>query len=48
VGREDAISFLKDGFPVKFPSIKIIPTTETEIKSIIQSLKSKTHQVMMK
>jgi hypothetical protein len=41
VGREDAISFLKDAFPVKFPGIKIIPTTETEIKSIIHSLKSK-------
>jgi hypothetical protein len=41
VGREDAISFLKDAFPVKFLGIKIIPTTETEIKSIIHSLKSK-------
>jgi hypothetical protein len=35
VGREDAISFLKDAFPV----LKIIPTTETKIKSIIHSLK---------
>jgi hypothetical protein len=35
VGGEDAISFLKDAFP----GIKIIPTTETEIKSIIHSLK---------
>jgi hypothetical protein len=32
VGREDAISFLKDAFPVKCLGIKIIPTTETEIK----------------
>jgi hypothetical protein len=39
VGKEDAISFLKDAFPVKLPGIKIIPTTETEIKSIIHSLK---------
>jgi hypothetical protein len=31
VGREYAISFLKNAFPVKFPGIKIIPTTETEI-----------------
>jgi hypothetical protein len=31
MGKEDAISFLKDAFPVKFPDIKIIPTTETEI-----------------
>jgi hypothetical protein len=41
VGKEDAISFLKDAFPVKFPGIEIIPTTETEIKNIIHSLKSK-------
>jgi hypothetical protein len=47
VGREDAISFLKDAFPVKFPGIKIIPTTETEIKCIIHSLIPKTHQAMI-
>jgi hypothetical protein len=41
VGREDGISFLKDAFPVKFSGIKIVPTTETEIKSTIHSLKSK-------
>jgi hypothetical protein len=41
VGKEDFISFLKDVFHVKFPGIKIIPTTKTEIKSIIHSLKSK-------
>jgi hypothetical protein len=41
VRNEDPISFLKDAFHVKFPAIKIIPTTETEIKSIIHSLKSK-------
>jgi hypothetical protein len=40
VGREDAVSFLKAAFPVKFPSINIIPTTETEMKSVINSLKS--------
>jgi hypothetical protein len=40
MGKEDAISFLKDALPVKFPHIKIIPTTETEINSIIHSLKS--------
>jgi hypothetical protein len=34
-------AFLKDSFPSKFSGIKIIPTTEVEIKSIIQSLKSK-------
>jgi hypothetical protein len=39
VRREDAISFLKDAFPVKFPDIKIIPCTETKIRSIIHSLK---------
>jgi hypothetical protein len=31
LGREDVISFLKDAFPVKYPGIKIIPNTETEI-----------------
>jgi hypothetical protein len=39
VEREHAILFLKDAFHVKFPGIKIIPTTETKIKRIIQSLK---------
>jgi hypothetical protein len=38
-GREDAVSFLKAAFPGKFPGIKIIPTTETEMESIIHSLK---------
>jgi hypothetical protein len=38
-GRGDAISFLKDALPVKFPSTKMIPTTETEIKNTICSLK---------
>jgi hypothetical protein len=45
-GIEDAVSFLKAAFPVKFPSINIIPTTENEMKSVINSLISKTHQVM--
>jgi hypothetical protein len=40
-GKEDAISFLTDAFPVKFLNIKIIKTTETEIKSTIHSLKTK-------
>jgi hypothetical protein len=40
-GEKSAISFLKDAYPVKFPDIKIIPTTETEIKSITRSLKSR-------
>jgi hypothetical protein len=35
----DAISFLKDAFPRKFPGIKPIPTTETEIKSIKKKLR---------
>jgi hypothetical protein len=39
VGKEDAISFIKDSFPGNFPGIKIIPTTEAEIKSITHSLK---------
>jgi hypothetical protein len=37
VRNEDPIAILKDAFP----DIKIIPTTETDIKSIIHSLKSK-------
>jgi hypothetical protein len=45
--RGDAISFLEDAFPRKFPGIKTIPTTETEIKSIIHSFKAKDHQAMM-
>jgi hypothetical protein len=40
-GTEDAVSFLKAAVPVKFPSINIIPTTETEMKIVINSLKSK-------
>jgi hypothetical protein len=39
--RADAISFLKEAFPIKFPGVKTIPTTETEINCIIQSLKAK-------
>jgi hypothetical protein len=41
VEKTDAISFLKDAFPGNFPSTKIIPITEAEIKSIIHSLKPK-------
>jgi hypothetical protein len=41
VGKEDSISFLKDVFPCKFHGIKIVPTSEAEVKSIILSLKSK-------
>jgi hypothetical protein len=44
VGREDAVSFLK----ATFPGIKIIPSTESEMKSIIHTLKSKNSSVMMK
>jgi hypothetical protein len=32
VGRENAISFLKNAFPVKLPGVKIITTTEIEIQ----------------
>jgi hypothetical protein len=39
--RSDTISFLKEAFPRKFPVIKTSPTIETEIKSIIHSLKAK-------
>jgi hypothetical protein len=47
-GRKCAFSLLKDAFPGGFPSVNIIPTTETETEGMIYSLKSKTHQVMMK
>jgi hypothetical protein len=38
--RGDDISFLKEAFPIKLPGVKIISTTETEIKSKIESLKA--------
>jgi hypothetical protein len=40
-GKEYALSLLKHAFPEGFPSINIIPTTKTDIQSIIHSLKSK-------
>jgi hypothetical protein len=40
-GSKDAVLFLKAEFSIKFPGIKIISTTETEIKNIIHSLTSK-------
>lgn len=39
--KGDAFSFLKDPFPVNFPSLKTIPTTAAENTSIILSLKTK-------
>jgi hypothetical protein len=39
VGKEDPISFSKDSFPCKFHDIKIVPTSEAEIKIITLSLK---------
>jgi len=39
--KGNAVSVLKDSFPENFPSIKIIPITEAEIKNIIYSLKQK-------
>jgi hypothetical protein len=41
IAKGDAISTLKDSFPGNFPNIKIIPITETEIKSAIHSLEQK-------
>jgi hypothetical protein len=41
VGKEDPISSLKDAFPCKFQGIKIVPTSEAEIKCIILSIKSR-------
>jgi hypothetical protein len=39
---------IQAAFAVKFPSIKIIPTTETEVKSKYIPTNQKTCQVMMK
>jgi len=36
-----AIAILKDSFPGNFPSIKLIPITEAEVKSVIHSVKKK-------
>jgi hypothetical protein len=41
VRKEDPIYFLKDSFPYKFHGIKIVPTSEAEMKNIILPLKSK-------
>jgi hypothetical protein len=41
MGNENAFSFLKAAFPINFPSIKIIPTNEAEIKNIIGAMKPK-------
>jgi hypothetical protein len=47
VGRSDAIPFQKHTFVRKFLDVKIIPITESEIKSIIHS-NQETCQIMMK
>jgi hypothetical protein len=39
--RDDAISYLREEIPRKFPGIKTIPTTETKKKSIIHSVRAK-------
>jgi hypothetical protein len=39
--RSDDISFLRDAFLRKFPGIKTIPTTQTEVKSMLHFLKAK-------
>jgi hypothetical protein len=41
VGEYDPIYFIKHAFPCKFHGIKVVPTYDAEIKSIILSLKSK-------
>ena len=49
VEKGDAISILKDSFPGKFPSIKITPITEGEIKiQYITYNQKQNHHVMMK
>jgi len=39
IQQGDAISILKDSFPRNIPSMKIIPTTKAEIKSITHTSK---------
>jgi hypothetical protein len=46
-GKGSSTSVLKVSFPGNFSSLKIIPFTEADIKSIIHFLKKKI-QVMMK
>lgn len=41
MGKEDAISLIKETFPVQFPGIKIIPSTETGMKGMTHSLQLK-------
>jgi hypothetical protein len=41
MGDKKMLFHFAASFPVNFPNIKTISTTETEIKSIIHSLKSK-------
>ena len=41
IEKGDAISILTDSLPGIFPSIKVIPITEAEVKNIIHSLKPK-------
>jgi hypothetical protein len=47
IEKEDSISILKALFAGNFPSIKIIPFTEAEIKRMKNSLKQKKDQVMI-
>jgi hypothetical protein len=47
IEKEDAISILKDSFPGNFPSIKIIPVIEAEVKSKIHSLNQKNPQAVI-
>jgi hypothetical protein len=43
---KDVISLLKDAFPVKFPDIKILPTTETDKRcNTFPEIKKKTRRV---
>jgi hypothetical protein len=41
VEKGNSVSFLEDSFSGNFPSMKTIPITEAEIKSVIHSLKPK-------
>jgi hypothetical protein len=38
--RDNAISFLTNAIPRKFPDLKTIPTTKPEIKSTVNSLRA--------
>jgi hypothetical protein len=48
MGKEYTTLFLRGYFPQNFPRLQIVPTTEPEIKSITNSLRTKNSSVLTK